>query len=196
MPSILRFLDDGTVELRRAFERTPEIQRLLKADLALGEYRRLLERLRRGFAVVELYAFDDLPDVYHQTLRAHRSTWRLSHDIGILGGTAPLPARREDMENAGTMASASAKLGAHFALALILETLARGRQPLLDRFGSELLSCLLFNTGRKQAVRRFSTAVAQLIEHQGSNLDWAEALTGARCTLRTIRGAMSEPATA
>jgi hypothetical protein len=187
MPSIRRFLDDGTHDLRRAFERTADIQRLLAGDCPLADYRRLLERLRRGFAVVELQAFEDLPETAKPKLRAHRSTWRLSHDIGILGGTTPLPARPEDLENAGCLASWSAKLGAHFALAHILETLTKAQARLDACFGRALVSCLLFNTGPTPASPSFTTTVDQLIDQAGPTLDWAEALAGARRTLRTIR---------
>ena len=191
MPSIRRFLDDGTHDLRRAFERTADIQRLLAGDCPLADYRRLLERLRRGFAVVELQAFEDLPDAARPKLRAHRSTWRLSHDIGILGGTAPLPARAQDLENAGPLTNWSAKLGAHFAMAHILETLTKARARLEASFGRPLVSCLLFNTGPVAEAPRFTSAVDQLIEQAGPALDWAEALAGARRTLRTIRHGLS-----
>jgi len=187
MPAIRRFLDDGTVDLRRAFERSPDIQRLLAGDCPLPDYRRLLERLRRGFAVVELQAFEDLPDHAAPRLRAHRSTWRLSHDIGILGGSAPLPARLEDLENAGALISWSAKLGAHFALAHVLESLVGARARLEAGFGRTLVSCLLFNTGPIAEAPRFTAAVDQLIDHTSPSLDWGEALAGARRTLRTIR---------
>ena len=189
MPSIRRFLDDGTDDLRRAFERTADIQRLLAGDYALADYRKLLERLRRGFAVVELQAFEDLPDHASARLRAHRSTWRISHDIGILGGTAPLPTRPEDLENAGALPSWSAKLGAHFALAHILETLTRAQARLEARFGPALVSCLLFNI---RPTPRFAACVDQLIDHASPDLDWAEALAGARRTLRTIRHGLVE----
>ncbi len=189
MPSIRRFLDDGTIDLRRAFERSPDIQHLLAGDCLLADYRRLLERLRRGFAVVELQAFEDLPDHAAPRLRAHRSTWRLSHDIGILGGTAPMPARPEDLENAGALASWSAKLGAHFAMAHILDTLTKAQACLEARFGPALVSCLLFNTS---PTPRFTACVDQLIEHAGRELDWAAALAGARRTLRTIRHGLVE----
>ncbi len=196
MPSIFRFLDDGTAELRRAFARTPDIQRLLAGDYPLPEYRRLLERLRRGFAAIELYAFDDLDEAQQLALGRHRTTWRLSHDIGILGGPAPLPSRLEDLENAGDLRSLSAKLGAHFALSGILETLAEAHRPMRRRFGPEILSCLLFNVSREPFCRRFRAAVAELIEAAGSELDWAEALAGARRTLRTIRHGLMEAAEA
>ena len=187
MPAIRRFLDDGTLDLRRAFERAPDIQRLLAGDCPLADYRRLLERLRRGFAVVELQAFEDLPDHARPRLRAHRSTWRLSHDIGILGGAAPMPARPEDLENAGALYSWSAKLGAHFALAHILQALAGAQTRLEAAFGRPLVSCLLFNTSPVLAAARFTTAVDQLLDQAAPALDWAEALAGARRTLRTIR---------
>ncbi len=190
MPSIRRFLDDGTLDLRRAFECAPDIQHLLAGSCALTEYRRLLERLRRGFAVVELQAFEDLPDHAAPRLRAHRSTWRLSHDIGILGGAAPLPARPEDLENAGALASWSAKLGAHFAMAQILDTLTRAQARLGACLGDRLVSCLLFNTGKITDAPRFTAAVDQLIDQAGPALDWSEALAGARRTLRTIRHAL------
>lgn len=189
MPSIRRFLDDGTHDLRRAFERAPDIQRLLAGDYPLADYRKLLERLRRGFAVVELHAFEDLPDHAAPRLRAHRSTWRLSHDIGILGGTTPLPARPVDLENAGALPSWSAKLGAHFALAHILETMTKAQARLEARFGRALVSCLLFNTS---PTPRFTACVEQLIEHAGPTLDWAAALAGARRTLRTVRHGLME----
>jgi len=187
MPAIRRFLDDGTIDLRRAFERTPDIQRLLAGNCPLADYRRLLERLRRGFAVVELQAFEDLPDHATPRLRAHRSTWRLSHDIGILGGPAPLPARPEDLENAGALLSWSAKLGAHFALAHVLDSLVGARARLEASFGRPLVSCLLFNTGPIAEVPRFTAVVDQLIDHASPSFDWGEALAGARRTLRTIR---------
>jgi hypothetical protein len=187
MPSIHRFLDHGTQELRRAFEQAPEIQRLLAGEPGLAEYRRLLERLRRGFAVVELQAFEDLPVGVRERLRGHRATWRLSHDIGILGGTAPLPARPVDLENAGALATWSAKLGAHFALALILETLARARAALLASFGREIVACLVFNTEAQPGTPRFTSTVDQLIDQTAPDLDWAEVLAGARQTFRTIR---------
>ena len=188
MPSIHRFLDEGTVDLRRDFEYAPEIQRLLLGHCPLAAYRRLLEGLRRGFAVVELQAFEDLPDHAQQVLRAKRSTWRLSHDIGILGGTVPLPARQEDLDNAGAFDSWSAKLGAHFAIAHILEILHRAQATIETSFGCALVSCLLFTTG--SGVR--FTAVDQLIDQAGPELDWAEALAGARRTLRTIRQGLVE----
>lgn len=189
MPSIRRFLDDGTHDLCRAFERSPDIQNLLVGDWPLADYRKLLERLRRGFAVIELHAFEDLPDHAASRLRAHRSTWRLSHDIGILGGTAPLPTRPEDIENAGALPSWSAKLGAHFALAHILETLISARARLEAGFGPALVSCLLFNT---VPTPRLAVCVDQLIDEAGPALDWAEALAGARRTLRTIRHGLVE----
>ena len=192
MPSIHRFLDDGTIDLRRAFERAPDIQRLLAGDCPLADYRKLLERLRRGFAVVELQAFEDLPEAARPKLRAHRSTWRLSHDIGILGGTAPLPARAEDLENAGPLTNWSAKLGAHFAMAHILETLTKARARLEASFGRPLVSCLLFNTAPITDAPRFTSAVDQLIDQAAPTLDWAEALAGARRTLRTIRHGLVE----
>ncbi len=192
MPSIFRFLDDGTAELRRAFARMPDIERLLAGDYPLPEYRRLLERLRRGFAAIELYAFDDLSETQQQAVGRHRSTWRLSHDIGILGGTTPMPSRLEDLENAGALASISAKLGAQFALAGILETLAAAHRPLRRRFGAKTLSCLLFNASRDPGFRRFRAAVDELIEGMGSELDWAEALAGARRALRTVRHGLME----
>jgi hypothetical protein len=188
MPSIRRFLDEGTVDLRRDFEYAPEIQRLLLGHCPLAAYRKLLEGLRRGFAVVELQAFEDLPDHAQQVLRAKRSTWRLSHDIGILGGTVPLPARQADIDNAGAIDSWSAKLGAHFAIAHILEILSRAQTTIEKSFGCALVSCLLFTTG--PGVR--FTAVEQLIDHAGPDLDWAEALAGARRTLRTIRQGLVE----
>jgi hypothetical protein len=187
MPSIRRFLDDGTIDLRRAFERSPDIQHLLSGTCALAEYRRLLERLRRGFAVVELQAFEDLPHHAAPRLRAHRSTWRLSHDISILGGLPCLPARPEDLENAGALVSWSAKLGAHFAMAHILDTLTRAQARLAHCLGHRLVGCLLFNTSPIADATRFTTAVDQLIDQAGPALDWAEALAGARRTLRTIR---------
>jgi hypothetical protein len=187
MPAIRRFLDAGTIDLRRSFEHSPDIERLLAGECPLADYRRLLERLRRGFAVVELQAFEDLPDHAAPRLRAHRSTWRLSHDIGILGGSAPLPARSEDLENAGALISWSAKLGAHFALAHVLESLARARVRLEACFGRQLVSCLLFNTGPVTGAPRFVVTVDQLIEQTSPPLDWGETLAGARRTLRTIR---------
>lgn len=195
MPSTRRFLDDGTNDLRRAFERSTDIQRLLTGDYPLADYRRLLERLRRGFAVIELHAFEDLPDHAAPRLRAHRSTWRLSHDIGILGGTTPLPARPVDLENAGALPSWSAKLGAHFALAHILETMAKAQARLEASFGRPLVSCLLFNAGPAREAPRFTSAVDQLIEREGPSLDWSEALAGARRTLRTIRHGLAETGT-
>lgn len=190
MPSIRRFLDDGTIDLRRSFAQAPDIQRLAAGEILLADYRRLLERLRRGFAVVELQAFEDLPDHAVPRLRAHRSTWRLSHDIGILGGTAPLPARPEDLENAGCLASWSAKLGAHFALAHILECLAHAQARLDACFGRRLVSCLLFNTRPIIDAPCFTWAVDQLIDETSPALDWGETLAGARRTLRTIRHAL------
>jgi hypothetical protein len=192
MPSLARFLDHGTIELRRAFERAPDIQRLLAGEPGLAEYRRLLERLRRGFAVVELHAFEDLPEAVRGRLRGHRATWRLSHDIGILGGTAPLPARPVDLENAGAFATWSAKLGAHFALAHILETLARSRDALHARLGREMVACLVFNTESAPNTPRFTSTVDQLIDQTGPDLDWGEVLAGARRTLRTIRHGLME----
>lgn len=185
MRSIHRFLDHGTQDLRSAFERTPDIQRLLAGDYALADYRRLLERLRRGFAVVELYAFEDLPDDARAVLRTHRSTWRLSHDIGILGGIAPLPARPEDLRNAAALPTWSAKLGAHFALAHVLEVIGKAEKQLHASFGHTLVSCLLFLSGDDS--RRFTCAVAQLIEQTNAALEWSEMMVGARTTLRTIR---------
>ncbi len=187
MPSIRRFLDDGTLDLRRAFERTPDIQRLLGGDCPLADYRRLLERLRRGFAAVELQAFEDLPEPARPLLGSHRSTWRLSHDIGILGGTALLPTRPEDLENAGALPTWSARLGAHYALAHILKTIAGAHARLEARLGHALVGCLLFAIGRESKPSRFTSAVGKLIDHTGPDLDWAEAMTGARRTLRTIR---------
>lgn len=187
MPAIHRFLDDGTIDQRRAFVRAPDIQHLLAGGYPLADYRRLLERLRRGFAVVELQAFEDLPDHAAARLRAHRSTWRLSHDIGILGGSAPLPARPEDLENAGALFGWSAKLGAHFALAHILESLTGARSRLEACFGRPLVSCLLFNT----STQRFTTTVDQLIDQTSPSIDWCDALAGARRTLRTIRHALA-----
>ncbi len=184
MPSICRFLDEGTVDLRHAFERSPEIKCLLLGDCPLAAYRKLLEGLRRGFAVVEAQAFEDLPDHARQVLRAKRSIWRLSHDIGILGGTVPLPARQEDLDNAGAIGSWSTKLGAHFAMAHILEILSRAQARIETSFGAALVSCLLFTTGPGI---RFTSAVDQLIDQAGPDLDWAETLAGARRTLRTIR---------
>ena len=192
MPSIFRFLDDGTAELRRALARTPDVQRLLAGDYSLFDYRRLLERLRRGFAAIELHAFDDLSQTQQQAVGRHRTTWRLSHDIGILGGPAPMPSRLEDLENAGDLASSSAKLGAQFALAGILETLAAAHRPLRRRLGAKTLSCLLFNASREPGFRRFQAAVSELIEAAGPELDWAEALAGARRALRTVRHGLSE----
>lgn len=192
MPTIHRFLEDGTAELRRAFERSTDIQRLAAGDLPLDGYRRLLERLRRGFAVVELFAFEDLPEALHSRLKAHRSTWRLSHDIGLLGGTAPLPARAEDLENAGPIAGWSAKLGAHFALAAVLETLARSQQRINERLGAALVSCLAFTAGRHPSQPRTAAVVSQLIDQHGPDIDWAEALAAARRTFRTLRHAMAE----
>lgn len=192
MPTILRFLDDGTAELHRAFERTADIQRLASGELPLDGYRRLLERLRRGFAVVELFAFEELPDALHARLKAHRSTWRLSHDIGLLGGTAPLPARPEDLENAGPIASWSAKLGAHFAMAAVLATLGRAQARIDDRFGATLVACLAFTADRKPGQPCTSEVVAQLIDQHGPDIDWAEALAAARRTFRTLRHALAE----
>lgn len=201
MPSIRRFLDNGTIDLRRTFEQSPDIQRLSRGESLLPDYRRLLERLRRGFAVVELQAFEDLPEHAVPRLRAHRSTWRLSHDIGLLGGTSPLPARPEDLENAGCLASWSAKLGAHFALAHLLDSLARAQARLETCFDRRLVSCLLFNTGnhalRSTASVSFLGAVDQLIDEAGPALDWGAALAGARRTLRTIRhGLVDRPISA
>ena len=194
MPSIFRFLDDGTAELRRAFARMPDIERLLAGDPPLPEYRRLLERLRRGFAAIELYAFDDLSETQQQAIGRHRTTWRLTHDIGILGGPAPMPSRLEDLENAGALASLSAKLGAQFALAGILEVLAPAHRPLRRRLGAKTLSCLLFNASRDPGCSRFRAAVGELIEAAGPELDWAEALAGARRALRTVRHGLMETA--
>jgi|GEM_PF-1910443 len=190
MPSIRRFLDNGTIDLRRSFAQAPDLQRLAAGESLLAEYRRLLERLRRGFAVVELQAFEDLPGHAVPRLRAHRSTWRLSHDIGILGGTAPLPARPEDLENAGCLAGWSAKLGAHFALAHILESLAHAQARLETCFGRRLVACLLFNTRPIADAPCFTAAVDQLIDETSPALDWGETLAGARRTLRTIRHAL------
>jgi hypothetical protein len=189
MPSIRRFLDEGTVDLRRDFEYAPEIQRLLLGRCPLAAYRRLLEGLRRGFAVVELQAFEDLPDHALRMLRAKRSTWRLSHDIGILGGTVPLPTRQEDLDNAGAIDSWSAKLGAQFAMAHVLEVLGRAQATIETSFGQALVSCLLF---ARAPGARFTSAVDQLIDQAGPDLDWAEALAGARRTLRTIRQGLVE----
>ena len=189
MPSIRRFLDEGTVDLRRDFEYAPEIQRLLLGHCPLAAYRKLLEGLRRGFAVVELQAFEDLPDHALQVLRAKRSTWRLSHDIDILGGTVALPARQADIDNAGAFDSWSAKLGAHFAMAHILEILSRARTTIETSFGCALVSCLLFT---RPPGTRFTSAVDQLIDQARPELDWAEALAGARRTLRTIRQGLVE----
>ena len=191
MPSIRRILDDGTIDLRRAFERSPEIQRMLGGACPLTDYRRLLERLRRGFAVVELQAFEDLPAHAEARLRAHRSTWRLSHDIGILGGTA-LPARPADLENVGCLASWSAKLGAHFALAHILDVLARAQAGLEACFGRRLVACLLFNAQPVTDAPRFIGVVDQLIDETSAALDRGETLAGARRTLRTIRHGLVE----
>jgi hypothetical protein len=191
MASIRRFLDDGTIDLRRAFERSTEIQCLLKGACPLADYRRLLERLRRGFAVVELQAFEDLPAHAEARLRAHRSTWRLSHDIGILGGKT-LPARPADLENVGCLASWSAKLGAHFALAHVLEALARAQAGLEACFGRRLLACLLFNAHPVADYPRFTVAVDQLIDETSAALDWDETLAGARRTLRTIRHGLAD----
>lgn len=193
MSSILRFLENGTTELVRAFTRTPDIERLLAGALAADEYRRLLERLRRGFAVIELQVFAELPEPVHARLKAHRMTWRLRHDIGILGGEAPLPARARDLENAGTFPTASAKLGAQFALALVLESIARGRQALTVRLGSPLVSCLLFNGRRSASEPCFSAVVRSVIENAAAEMDWSEALAAARRTLRTLRHALAEP---
>lgn len=192
MPAIRRFLDDGTLDLRRAFERAPDIQRLVAGDCPLADYRRLLERLRRGFAAIELQAFEDLPGHARPLLGSHRSTWRLSHDIGILGGAAPLPTRAEDLENAGVLPTWSARLGAHYALAHILEAIANANARLEARFGRALVGCLLFAVGREPKASRFTSAVGQLIEHTGPDLDWAEALVGARRALRTIRHGLVE----
>lgn len=192
MPTILRFLADGTVELRQAFERTADIQRLAAGELSLDGYRRLLERLRRGFAVVELFAFEDLPEHLHGRLKSHRSTWRLSHDIGLLGGTAPMPARAEDLENAGTLWSASAKLGAHFALATALEALARAQGRIAEQFGAALVSCLSFAGDSRPGQPRTGELVRQLLDQHGPGLDWAEALAAARRTFRTLHHALAE----
>lgn len=193
MSSLLRFLENGTAELARAFTRTPDIQRLLAGALEADEYRRLLERLRRGFAVIELQVFDGLPEPIHARLKAHRMTWRLRHDIGILGGAAPLPARAEDLENAGRFSSASAKLGAQFALAVVLDGIARGQQSLTARLGSTLVSCLLFNGRRPEGEPRFAAVVRAVIEDAAAEIDWSEAISAARRTLRTLRHALLEP---
>jgi len=192
MPTILRFLDDGTAELRRAFECSPEIQSLATGALPLPAYRRLLEKLRRGFAVVELFAFEDLPEALHTKLKAHRSTWRLSHDIGLLGGLAPLPARPEDLENAGPISSWSAKLGAHFALAAVLEAMGRAQGRIAEQFGAALVACLAFNGAAPRGQARTSELVRQILDQHGPELDWAEALTAARRTFRTLRHALVE----
>jgi len=192
MPTILRFLDDGTAELRRAFECAPDIRSLATGELPLPAYRRLLEKLRRGFAVVELFAFEDLPDSLHQHLKAHRSTWRLSHDIGLLGGIAPLPARPEDLENAGAISSWSAKLGAHFALAAVLEAMGKAQSRIAEQFDAALVSCLAFNDAAPKGKARTSELVRQLLDQHGPELDWAEALAAARRTFRTLRHALVE----
>lgn len=193
MSSLLRFLENGTAELERAFTRSSEIQRLLAGSCGADEYRRLLERLRRGFAVVELQAFAELPEPMHTRLKTHRMTWRLRHDIGILGGGTPLPARAEDLENAGRFPSASAKLGAQFALALVLESLARAQQALTACLGSALVSCLLFNGRRAAGEPQFGAVVRSVIEDRAAEVDWSEAMAAARRTLRTLRHAIAEP---
>lgn len=196
MTCILRFLEHGTAELRRAFAESPDVRRLVGAGCDAGQYRGLLERLRRGFAVVELQVFEDLPDELHRRLKAHRATWRLRHDIGILGGAEPLPARSVDLENAGAFATTSAKLGGHFALATVLEVLAEGRRQLERSLGPTLVSCLLFNGERAQGEPRTAVAVRVALDASAPAIDWAEALAGARRTFRTIRHALadSEPA--
>jgi len=193
MSCLLRFLESGTAELARTFTKSAAIQRLLAGSCGADEYRRLLERLRRGFAVIELQAFADLPEPVHARLKAHRMTWRLRHDIGILGGTAPLPARAEDLENAGRFSSASAKLGAQFALALVLESIARGQQALTACLGSALVSCLLFNGRRPAGEPQFAAVVRSVIEDRAAEIDWSEAMAAARRTLRTLRHALAEP---
>lgn len=193
MSSLLRFLENGTAELELAFTKSPDIQRLLAGSCGADEYRRLLERLRRGFAVVELQAFADLPEPVHARLKTHRMTWRLRHDIGILGGIVPLPARAEDLENAGRFASASAKLGAQFALALVLESLDKAQQALTARLCPLLVSCLLFNGRRAAGEPQFGAVVRSVIDDRAAEIDWSEAMAAARRTLRTLRHAIAEP---
>ncbi|MEZ5863530.1 MAG: hypothetical protein R3D25_05445 [Geminicoccaceae bacterium] len=193
MSSLLRFLESGTAELARAFTKSADVQCLLAGACGADEYRRLLERLRRGFAVIELQAFADLPEPLHARLKTHRMTWRLRHDIGILGGTTPLPARAEDLENAGRFSTASAKLGAQFALALVLDSIAKGQQALTACLGSALVSCLLFNGRRAPGEPQFGTVIRSVIENQAADIDWSEAMAAARRTLRTLRHALAEP---
>jgi hypothetical protein len=192
MPSIQRYLDDGTLDLRRAFERSPDIQRLMAGGQSVADYCRLLERLRRGFAAVELQAFEEVPETARPLLGAHRSTWRISHDIGILGGKVMLPIRPEDLANIGALPSWSARLGAHWALARIVGIMHRAHARLESGFGRPLLGCLLFAMRRDPKARRFTAAVDQLIEQAGPALDWSEALAGARRTLRAIRHGLGE----
>ncbi|HRY24020.1 MAG: hypothetical protein H6852_04735 [Geminicoccaceae bacterium] len=192
MSSLLRFLENGTAELARAFARSSDIQRLLAGACGADDYRRLLERLRRGFAVIELQAFAGLPEPVHARLKTHRMTWRLRHDIGILGGTAPLPARAEDLENAGRFSTASAKLGAQFALTLVLDSIARGQQALTACLGPALVSCLLFNGRRAAGEPQFAAVVRSVIEDRADEIDWSEAMAAARRTLRTLRHALAE----
>lgn len=191
MPSIHRYLDDGTLDLRRAFERLPDMERLVAGEPSVIDYCRLLERLRRGFAAVELQAFEDVPQDARALLGAHRSTWRLSHDIGILGGKLLLPTRPEDLANVGALPSWSARLGAHYALAHIVDIVNRAHARLEARFGKALVDCLLFAMRRDPKARRFTCAVDQLIEQAGSRLDWAEAMAGARRTFQAIRHALA-----
>lgn len=142
--------------------------------------------------MIELQIFEDMPEPAGLLLKGHRATWRLSHDIGLLGGTAPLPARPEDIENAGAFASWSAKLGAHVALARILDGLSGARPDLEARLGPALLSCLLFDAGRERSSR--GEAIRRLIGQAG-DIDWSEALAGARRAFRTIRhGLLDRPA--
>jgi hypothetical protein len=115
----------------------------------------------------------------------------LSHDIGILGGTA-LPARPADLENAGCLASWSAKLGAHFALAHILEALGHAQAGLEACFERRLVACLLFKAYPVTDGPRFTAVVDQLIDDTSAALDWGETLAGARRTLRTIRHGLVE----
>lgn len=192
MPSIQRYLDDGTLDMRRAFERSPDIQHLLSGRQSVADYRRLLERLRRGFAAVEIQAFDEVPETARALLGAHRSTWRISHDIGILGGKVMLPIRAEDLANIGALPSWSARLGAHFALAHIVDIMNRAHGRLETAFGRPLLDCLLFAMRRDPNSRRFGATVEQLIEQAGPALDWSDALAGARRALRTIRHGLAE----
>ena len=59
-------------------------------------------------------------------------------------------------------------------------------------FGAKTLSCLLFNASGDPGFRRFRAAVDELIEGMGPELDWAEALAGARRALRTVRHGLME----